>query len=41
MQQNNLQHAFLADLDKRLWSAADALQTSLDAANYKLSLIHI
>ncbi|SPY07286.1 hypothetical protein RP300_01843 [Oligella urethralis] len=23
MQQNNLQHAFLADLDKRLWSAAD------------------
>lgn len=44
MQQNNLQHAFLADLDKRLWSAADALQTSLDAANYKhivLGLIFI
>lgn len=30
-----LEQQFLNDLDKRLWSSADKLRSSLDAANYK------
>ena len=35
MSQQQLEQAFLNDLDKRLWNAADRLRSSIDAANYK------
>lgn len=35
MSHDNREQAFLNDLDKRLWNAADRLRSSIDAANYK------
>lgn len=32
---NNEEQQFLAELDKKLWNAADKLRSTLDASQYK------